>query len=236
MRFFGFFLACCLAMSSVGTIAHAQQPLEVTFSTSRTSGRYYPAHVVAVWVTAGDGTFERSLYIWGSRRRSHLSEWTATHPRTEVLDGITSATLRSGAAQTVTWDMINTAGEIVPDGEYLVHFEYADTNSTSQNYRSAFVFTKGPVDVDLTVAEVPFDVHIVYLPALVVAAPPPADAGTGTTDVDAGGVRKLIPIGRGYGSAHCSVGSPGAGGSGAVGACLALGLAGLLARRRRARS
>lgn len=216
-------VASQLVLACFGGVARAQS-LDVTFSTGRTGGRYYPAHVMAVWVTSSDGTFERTLHVWGSRRRSHLSEWNAAHPRTESLDGITSATLRTSAMQEVTWDLLDTTGALVPDGDYEVHFEYADTNSTSANYREHFSFRKGPDPVDSTQETFPFlGVHIVHTPG----APPPTDLDGG---VGPAGVPKLIPIGRGYGSRGCSAGPPGAPMSASW---IAWALAVLFVRRRR---
>ncbi|MCA9573367.1 MAG: DUF2271 domain-containing protein, partial [Myxococcales bacterium] len=148
MRWSSAFAALFITLCA-GGVAHAQR-VDVTFSTARTGGRYYPAHVLGVWVTSADGTFERTLHVWGSRRRSHLSEWNSTRPRTETLDGITSATLRTDVEQEVVWDLRDTTGALVPNGSYLLHFELADTNSTSANYRSAFTFEKRPDGFDQT--------------------------------------------------------------------------------------
>lgn len=207
----------------VGGVAHAQR-LDVTFSTARTGGRYYPAHVLGVWVTSADGTFERTLHVWGSRRRSHLSEWNSTRPRTETLDGITSATLRTDVEQEVAWDLRDTTGALVPNGSYLLHFELADTNSTSANYRRQLPFEISPAGLDVTLEDSPIlNVHIVYTPGSDLPPPPPAA-------VDAG-LPKIIPVGRGYGE-RCAVGAPGAPTRGHAG-WLFLGVAVVWARRRR---
>lgn len=246
MRFVPCSVAACLAWSCFGGLA-AAQPLDVTFHTAPTYGRYYPAHVEAVWVVAADGSFQRTLHVWGGRRRSHLNTWVAAHPSSEPLDAITSATLRTDSTQDVTWNMVNTAGETVPDGDYLVRFELADTNSASANRHGEFAFTKSPSGFDATASDATFlDVRIVYTPSGVVTDPPdaggtePPAAGEVVVppDTDAGsepgsGSSRLVPVGRGYGSPHCSISLPAASGSSAVVPAVALGLVALLVRRRR---
>ncbi|MGE0787521.1 MAG: DUF2271 domain-containing protein [Sandaracinaceae bacterium] len=239
MRWWTAIAALVLVLLASREIAHAQ--LDVTFATTRTGGRYYPAHVMAVWVTSPDGAFERTLYVWGGRRRRHLAEWLSSHPSSEALDGITSATLRTDAPQHVTWNMRDTTGAVVPDGAYLLHFELADTNSASANYREQFMFVTSPDGFDETLAMTPFvDVHIVYTPFIggpdagvagSDAGPIGVDGGAGTSDGGASGGGPVIPIGRGYGSRGCAAATP----SGRPWWVAALVGLGVLARRRRRR-
>ncbi|MCA9609908.1 MAG: DUF2271 domain-containing protein [Myxococcales bacterium] len=234
MRWQSAVVALIVGLFGFGGIARAQ--LDVTFSTARTGGRYYPAHVMAVWVTAPDGTFERTLHVWGGRRRSHLSQWLGSRTTSDSLDGITSATLRTDATQEVTWDMRDTSGRIVPDGTYVLHFELADTNSTSANYRRQLTFEKRPDGFDQTLEDSPFlQVHIVYTPVVDMGF----DAGMTSTDVDAGlgtdpgtgADGRVIPIGRGYGSPGCGAAPPGGPAAPALLVLVVVGLA--MARRRR---
>ena len=48
-------------------------------------------------------------------------------------------------ALTVTWDLKNKAGTVVPDGTYTIRMELTDLNSTSiaQNNEGTFTFVKG---------------------------------------------------------------------------------------------
>ncbi len=238
MRFAALFVAAFLTLAALTATAHAQQPLRVTFATAPTTGRYYPAHVLAAWVIAADGTFERTLHVWAARRRAHLAEWVTARNSRDLLDGISSATLRTNATQELRWDMVDTGGATVPDGEYLIHFEYADTNSTRNNLRSVFPFTKGPADFDATASNAPYvDVHITYTAAELIVVVPMPDAGVDAAIVtppepDDSGIAKRIPTGRGYGSARCSVGLVGnvggaSGGAGAGGVMWVGGVVGL---------
>jgi MYXO-CTERM domain-containing protein len=47
---------------------------------------------------------------------------------------------------TVTWDLKDRAGAIVPDGTYTIRMELADDNTTlpAQNHQGTFTFVKGP--------------------------------------------------------------------------------------------
>lgn len=190
----GFFVGALLV--ACASVAQAQE-LQVSFSTTPGSGRYEPAHVLAVWVESEAGEFQRTLHVWGSRRRSHLVEWRSVHPSSEVLDGISSATLRSHAEQEVTWDLYDTDAALIPDGTYVLRFEFADSNSGSSNQEGSFEFTKGPAGFDMTSSAGHYtDVRIVYMPpdaGMPDAGPQIVDAGHEEPDagvmheVDAGG-------------------------------------------------
>ena len=181
----------------LGLVAPASaQSFTATFDTTAAGGRYAPRHVLAAWIERSDGTFVRTLFEWAARREPHLVAWVDAHPAGEPLDGITSATLSTHATRTVTWDLRDASGALVPDGTYVLRLELADQNSTStsQNHEGSFTWTKGSAGFDMTSSASGFEnVHIVYTPP---SAPPPrTDAGTAPPPPSDGGSSPTLDAG-----------------------------------------
>lgn len=132
-------LALGIALVSASN-AHALVPqIEVTFDTSIANvppqggddGYYRPANVVAVWVTDELGNFVSTVFKTQSSYAIHLSGWAAAAPIGDI-DGISGATrLNHNAPMIARWDVKDRAGALVPNGNYQLHIEMADSNSTA---------------------------------------------------------------------------------------------------------
>ena len=132
--------------AQVPEVEQAAGPLELTihFETTTTEGRYSPRNVHAVWVEKADGTFIKTLDLWGQRHARQLSEWMGkiADMNAEV-QARTGATEEAYGAYTSLWDMKDAEGNEVPDGDYIIRFEMTSDNAPRNNYHRASVpFTK----------------------------------------------------------------------------------------------
>jgi hypothetical protein len=135
--------------ASTSTAVVAASPtcsLGVSVTTTQPGGKYRPRNVGAIWVADSTGRFVKSLDVWGNRRLSHVTAWTAATKAAGVsgnkVDAVTSATLSAHRAHNVTWNCKDYAGKVMPDGTYRVYFEITDSNNTGPNHFETF--TKGP--------------------------------------------------------------------------------------------
>lgn len=139
-------LVAAAILGGITSVATAAPLLTVSFKTTPVGALYAPANVVAVWIEGPTpGTFVKTIGRWAGIRKVHLVAWTNMAGINDV-DAVTGATrLDHGPALTVTWDLKNKLGELVPDGIYTVRMETADGNSTAtgQNNQGTFTFTKG---------------------------------------------------------------------------------------------
>jgi MYXO-CTERM domain-containing protein len=123
----------------------AADSLSITVTTTPNGGPYAPNHVTAIWIEDANGTFVKTIGRWAGVRISHLVAWIAKSG--QDADAVSGATIANHTAPlTVTWDLKNRAGTIVPDGTYTIRMELADSNSTlpAQNHEGTFTFVKGP--------------------------------------------------------------------------------------------
>jgi len=131
--------------------------LTVTFTSVDLRGRYAPRNIGAVWIESGSGTFVKTLERWASIRANDLRTWNSKSggwssffgigATADELDAVSRATLRSHETHTLTWDMVDNNGQVVPDGAYKVGIDVADGSN-----QSTYVdFDKGsaPVNVSL---------------------------------------------------------------------------------------
>jgi len=120
--------------------------LRVTFTSSPTgTGLYAPSNVVAVWVLNADNQIMKTIGRWAEIRKQHLVAWTQSAGTNDV-DAISGATrLGHTGALSVTWDLKNRQGTVIPDGTYTVRLESTDLNATAanQNNQGTFTFVKG---------------------------------------------------------------------------------------------
>lgn len=111
----------------------ASKPIEGVVIQTRTrtyGGDYSPANVGAIWIEDASGEFVRSLAVWGNVRREHLVAWHASS-QDDRTDAITSATSSSHHTRLVEWDLRDSSGSVVADGEYVARFELTEANSNS---------------------------------------------------------------------------------------------------------
>lgn len=126
--------------------APASADLTVTFTTSANGGNFAPKNVVAVWIEGPGGAFVKTIGRWAATRKGSLVAWK-TAAGTQDADAISGATRANHTPPlTVTWNLLDKAGAVVPDGTYTIRMELADSNASqpAQNHQGTFTFTKGP--------------------------------------------------------------------------------------------
>jgi len=114
--------------------------LSFTFTTTNNGGTYAPNNVLAVWITKTNGDFVKTLIVRGGIRKPKLITWIA-QTSGNTIDAVTGPTLTSFGSHTVTWNGTNSAKNIVPDGDYVLHIENVSANQ--QGPYASFEFVKG---------------------------------------------------------------------------------------------
>jgi MYXO-CTERM domain-containing protein len=138
------FAAVLLASSLVAATAGAD--VTVTVTTTPNGGPYAPKNIVAIWVENQAGTFVKTIDRFAGTRKSHLVAWIAKAGNNDV-DAVSGATRQDHAQPlTMTWNLRDKLGALVPDGTYTVRMELADSNASqpAQNHQGTFTFVKGP--------------------------------------------------------------------------------------------
>lgn len=116
--------------------------LTILFETASPGGKYGPLNVQAVWVEKPDGTFIKTLESWGAKHAKQLRQWTAAD-RQWKLHARTGATLTAYGSFVSRWDAVDAAGQIIPDGDYILRFELTNDNADKNKYhRAALPFYK----------------------------------------------------------------------------------------------
>ncbi|MCX6307291.1 MAG: DUF2271 domain-containing protein [Bacteroidia bacterium] len=152
-------LGLLVACLSTGFVA-AQS---ISFTATTTSYDTKPANVFACWITDSN----TGKYIMTINRQSttagytsSLKNWKAATGWTKTglagqNDGMTGATLSSlnqtltGSTKRIpfTWNCKNSSGVMVPNGDYVVHIEFAQESNTPEQHET-FVFTKGTTSIN----------------------------------------------------------------------------------------
>jgi hypothetical protein len=123
----------------------AKLTVMVTTSPTAPPNTYSPRHIAVVWIEDQAGTFIKTIDRHAGVRRPSLVGWIAKAGQTDV-DAVTSATIANHTAPlSLTWDLKDKTGTVVPDGIYTVRMETADENATTvaQNNEGMFTFVKG---------------------------------------------------------------------------------------------
>lgn len=102
--------------------------MSISFTTKSYGGRFGDYNVGAVWIEKKGGTFVRTLRQWGEIRDRHLVKWHASS-KGNVVDAVTGATLYEHESQTLSWDLRDKDEQVVPDGDYVIRFEFTEDNS-----------------------------------------------------------------------------------------------------------
>ena len=119
--------------------------LAITVTTSPSGGPYAPRNIVAVWIER-QGTFVKTIDRWANQRKQHLVAWNAAAGTADA-DAVSGATRTTHATPlSISWDLRDRAGAVVPDETYTIRMESADANSAqaAQNNQGTFTFVKGP--------------------------------------------------------------------------------------------
>ncbi len=128
----------------------------VAFTTISYGGEYAPLNYGAVWFEDSGGTFIKTAKRWaGTTHASDLVAWTEASGgwgsifgggnTADMMDAISMATIRTHQMHTVTWDMMNVEGELVPDGQYTAVVEMSESRARDRAGPIIRIdFTKGP--------------------------------------------------------------------------------------------
>ncbi len=138
----GFVLAS-LASTAVADVS-------ITFTTTPNGGEYAPKNVVSAWIeTVVPGqpqqeVFVKTIGVHAAERQINLIAW-------QLIAGPNDTDAIAGAARldhltplTITWNLRDKAGNLVPDGTYRIRLELADSNAQTRadNRQGAFTFIK----------------------------------------------------------------------------------------------
>ncbi len=139
-----FIIIMCLSM--MGHTFGADS-VSLTFRTTSHNGEYRPKNCTAVWVTTGrGGTFVKTIGRWAGERRQELVKWRAASGIDS--DAVMGATRSNHTIElSVTWDLKNKAGSVVPDSDYVIHLECTEDNGSGENY-TTIAFNKNGVSQD----------------------------------------------------------------------------------------
>lgn len=134
-----------LALTATATAStNATRTATFSVSTEKTSDKYAPRHVLAIWVTDSEGTLIRTLKADAKKRKKHLVQWVAASGDT-TQDAVTGATRTSHQPVTVVWDCKDTKGKPVPDGTYRIRVEFTEANGPGPCTPAKHIeFTVGP--------------------------------------------------------------------------------------------
>jgi hypothetical protein len=119
-------------------------PTMVTFDVTTLSqgGRYEPQNIGAIWVEDSSGKYVKTLEVWAGIRAIYLQRWLSVNAWGDQTDAVTSATLRMQKPHHATWDLTDSSGKAVPDGDYSIYVESTDQDFAGDN--TSIKFTKGP--------------------------------------------------------------------------------------------
>ena len=92
------------------------------------SSKYGPRNVGAIWIETQDGSFVRTLEVWGDTRREHLLAWRVASDENDV-DAVTASTMKTHATHVATWDLTDLDGQPVEPGSYRLRVEFTEDNS-----------------------------------------------------------------------------------------------------------
>ncbi len=142
--------AVLLAFATVaGTLSTNDASVNFSVTTSPTTGKYAPRHVLAIWVTDSQGALVKTLQVNADKRKKHLVQWMAAMGDTKV-DAVTSATLKTHQTSKVVWNCKDAKGNPVPDGKYQIRVEFTEINGAGPATPKDYIeFTVGPKAVTL---------------------------------------------------------------------------------------
>jgi len=111
-----------------------------------TGGRFAPKNVGAIWITDKDGSFVKTLKVWGELRAKWLEAWQGSSGGDRT-DAITGATLSGHETHEILWPMTDHAGcEILP-GLYNIRVELTDRSGKGANLSLPFEKADAPLSM-----------------------------------------------------------------------------------------
>jgi hypothetical protein len=118
-------------------------PTAVAFdvTTVAQGGRYQPRNIGVIWVQDSGGAYVKTLEVWAGIRAIYLSKWLSVNAWGDQTDAVSGATLRMHVPHHATWDLTDSKGTKVPDGDYQIFVESTDQDRAGAN--TSVKFTKG---------------------------------------------------------------------------------------------
>lgn len=144
--------------------------LALTVTTTTANGPYAPKNCAVVWIENAGGTIVKTIDRKCGVRSQHLVAWTTASGGSGTdTDAVSSASRANHQTPlSITWDLKDRAGTIVPDGSYTIRMETTEenANNAAQNHQGTFTFTKGAqVDARSALSNGGFDnVSITFTP------------------------------------------------------------------------
>jgi hypothetical protein len=117
--------------------------LTLAFTTKTYGGFYGPLNYGAVWFESAEGDFIKTVKRWaGAAHASDLGVWTEASGgwgsifggggnMADMMDAMSSATLRQHQSHTVTWNMQDADKMLVPDGDYVAVVELTEDRAAT---------------------------------------------------------------------------------------------------------
>lgn len=115
--------------TSVSLPSGSEMVISFSYAASATGGRVRNPYI-AVWLEDDNGELVNTVALWflqtqkGLRWLSELRRWASVDGTSTTIDAISSAT-RTPGEYAVVWDGTDSAGEMVPSGNYFVCIESA---------------------------------------------------------------------------------------------------------------
>jgi hypothetical protein len=129
----------------------------VEFTTVSYDGEYAPLNYGAVWFEKASMGFVKTAKRWaGAAHASDLVGWTKASGgwgsvfggggnMADMMDAMSSATLRTHQKHTVMWNMKDAQKQLVPDGDYVAVLEVTESRARDRAGPLLRIpFTKGP--------------------------------------------------------------------------------------------
>jgi hypothetical protein len=137
--------------------------MTIDFMSVGNDGEYAPRNVGAVWVEKSDGTFVKTIERWAGIRAVHLTRWNnasggwpiagfffaTPESSADQVDAVSSNTLRPHMQHTLTWNMKDGTGMVIPDGSYKLVIEVTESERI-QSVSAEIDFEKGPMPFDVS--------------------------------------------------------------------------------------
>jgi hypothetical protein len=114
--------------------------VSIEFSTLTYGGEYAPKNYVAAWIEDGSGGFVKTVQrSAGDIHASDLVGWTAASggwgfsflgsSNPDMVDAVSTPTLQTHQAHSITWNLKDGSGAVVPDGNYTVVLEVTESRA-----------------------------------------------------------------------------------------------------------
>ena len=130
----------------------------IQFTTVSYDGEYAPLNYGAVWFEDASGKFIKTAKRWaGAAHATDLVAWTKASGvwgsvfggggnAADMMEAVSSATIRTHQKHMITWNMQNAMKQVVPDGDYVAKIEMSESRARDRAGPVLEIkFKKGPM-------------------------------------------------------------------------------------------